>query len=279
MDFSDFASEALARRGVRRRWEVLCGHKTHLIEAGSGPATLLWFPAVGDAVSSFGPVLITLAERLKGTARVMAADPPGYGSSPLPPGTTLPTFGELMAWAEAIPSTAPGPWVLAGNSSGGVYAAAAATSGGAAAAGLLLVGWANWGIMDHPEFDLLCPADRAGLDRLLARTWHKPPPMREALARSLLERLGDPGYKRHVSSFDKNDFAARLEHFQGPVAFIGGARDGLVPPELIEASATSRKGAKSRLLEECGHYPHRERPAQFASVLEELARWCLSDRP
>jgi pimeloyl-ACP methyl ester carboxylesterase len=206
----------------------------------------------------------------------LAVDPPGYGSSALPRGTSPPTFDELRGWAESILATADGPWVLAGNSSGGVFATAAAVGGCAGVAGLLLVGWANWGIAEHPAFDVLCPVDRAGLEYLLSRTWHRPPPLRAAVTKSLLEQLGDPGYRRHVSSFDKNDFAARLERFRGPLAFIGGVSDGLVPPELIVASARSREGAESRVLDECGHYPHRERPVQFASVLEELVRWCLS---
>jgi pimeloyl-ACP methyl ester carboxylesterase len=99
---------------------------------------------------------------------------------------------------------------------------------------------------------------------------------REAAARSLLERFGEAGYKRDVSSFDRHDFTERLERFRGPVAFVGGMRDGLIPPALIEASANSREGARSHLLEACGHYPHREQPAQFISVLDELVRWCLS---
>lgn len=276
MDFSDFASRALVRRGAHRHWEMISGHNTHFLEAGSGTVTLLWFPAVGDAAASFGSVLLTLAQRLSGIARVVAVDPPGYGSSALQPGSLPPTFDELMGWAESLLATADGPWVLAGNSSGSVFATAAAVGGRAVAAGLVLVGWANWRIGDPPEFDVLCPTERAGLEQLLERTWHKPPLMREDAAMILLKRFGEAGYKRHVSSFDRHDFTERLERFRGPVAFVGGTHDGLVPPALIEASASSREGARSCLLEACGHYPHRERPAQFVSVLEELVRWCLS---
>ena len=95
MNLNQFFLSALERNGVERKYLDILGHQTHILQAGTGNAQLLWFPAVGDSSSSFGRVLLMLATKLDGIARITAIDPPGYDRSPFPPEKEMLGFEEL----------------------------------------------------------------------------------------------------------------------------------------------------------------------------------------
>jgi pimeloyl-ACP methyl ester carboxylesterase len=276
VNYNEFARKALERRGARGRLLDVAGHRTHVVEAGDGPVTVLWFPALGDDAVAFGAVLVSLAERLAGVGRVMAVDPPGYGSSTLPPDALMPTFGELSSWTEDLVQQTTGPLISMGNSSGGVLATVAAEAAGERAAGLILTAWADWKGADPPGHEEICPIDKDAVERLLRRSWHNPPALKPRLIAAHINRFSAPGFLRHAASFDRADFVKRFERYPGRVAFVGGLSDGLVPPPAIEASVAGRPGAEVRWIERSGHYPHKEQPVQLTQALEDLVRWCIS---
>jgi pimeloyl-ACP methyl ester carboxylesterase len=276
MKLDELSCIALARKGALRTWQVVDGFATHALEAGTGAATAVWMPALGDAASAFGAVLLALATRLDAGVRIIAVDPPGYGSSPAPDGQGPPSFTRLSRWAEAFATQQRGPTVWMGNSSGGALATAAAVAAGDEGSGLVLVGWPDWRFGDPPDPEVLCPGDPEGLLALQRRAWHRPPTLPGRSVQSLLERASAPAYRSHVASFDALHFSALLQGYGGPLALIGGLSDGLVPPDVIAATAASRPGAKVRWLEASGHYPHKERPDALAEVLTELLQDLLA---
>ncbi|NEQ66988.1 MAG: alpha/beta hydrolase [Symploca sp. SIO1B1] len=278
MTLSSFVATVLEQNGVRRQWVNLLGHQTHCLEAGDGAAHIFWFPAVGDSASSFGQTLLLLAESLHGIAKITAVDPPGYGASLLPPDREMLSFTELEPWVQELVASVEEPLILVGNSSGGVLATAAALSKETQVAGLIFVGWPDWRFGTPPKADL-CPVDISSLSNLLSRCWHRPPRLTNVALKNLLQQFTNHAYRGHVESFNANEFALKLDQFQGRLAFVGGVSDRLVPPTILEASAASRNNTKLCWITEAGHYPHREQPKQLVKVLTELTDWYLTSFP
>jgi pimeloyl-ACP methyl ester carboxylesterase len=233
------------------------------IELGASDAddVLVWFPAVGDSVRSFGRTALLLASRVRGL-RIVGIDPPGYG------GGAPPSFAELYAWApsEVARLNSFRHIVVSGNSSGGALAAAAAA--GSRTTGVIFVCWPDWRFGSPPTLEELCPLDAAGLDSLLTRSWHAMS-IDDSVRERWLRQLGSPEHRAHVASFDANGYAALLDGLEVPTAFVAGESDRLVPPAVVRASAEARNAA-FLILPRVGHYPQLEDPPSLASALAEL---------
>jgi pimeloyl-ACP methyl ester carboxylesterase len=96
------------------------------------------------------------------------------------------------------------------------------------------------------------------------------------IAARLVERLGAPSYREHIDSFDAEVASSRLDGYRGPLAFIAGRSDGLVTPDVVDASARAHPGSEIRWIDACGHYPHREQPAQLVAHMAELTEAFLA---
>lgn len=265
----------LVSQGVVSELRSVGGFATHVMSAGEGEASFVWFPALAESAVSFGPALVALASKLAGRCNVVAIDPPGYGGSQLPEGAVLPTFRELAPWAgEALAQVAGDGrrLVVAGNSSGGAIALSGVNRA-PGVAGLVFVAWPDWRYGQPPRAPELCPVDVPGLRELLARSWHSPPPIPDSIARTIVARLSDPSYHAHVASFDASEYVADLDRYRGPLAFVGGTSDRLVPPAAMEASAAAHQDRSVlRWMPDCGHYPHHESRDRFVHELAELTR-------
>ena len=79
-----------------------------------------------------------------------------------------------------------------------------------------------------------------------------------------------PAYRRHVESFDPTEASALLGAYAGPLAFVAGRNDRLVTPEMVQATARAFPRSEIRWIEQCGHYPHREKRDELVEVLTEL---------
>lgn len=274
MSLDELSCRALERQGAQRYVRDVAGLATHWLQAGAGDAALVWLPALGDAASAFGRVMMALAERVNGVARVIAVDPPGYGSSPPLPQHGLPDFETLYAWARKLTEVIEGELILSGNSSGAAMAIAASSS--PRTAGSILVAWPDWRHGTQPGTDVLCPADAEGFERLLRLSWHRPPRHPQRVVREVTRRFGSPEYRAHVGSFDAGRYCAELDRRRGRLAFVGGCSDGLVTPSMLETSAAAHPGASLDMIEASGHYPHKEQPDVLVRILEARIREMLA---
>ena len=254
---------------VERHFHGQDDDRYHVLEAGIGPGRIVCFPAVGDSASSYHRVLPALVEALDGRVRATAVDPPGYGRSVQKSGH-IPDFARLMDWAGQMCADEAGPLLFVGNSSGGAMATAAALAAGERTAGLVLVCWPDWRVGRLP-IDTLLPTDIAALEALLASAWHQPPEVPEGMAAMLLQRYASDAFRAHVRSLEPDLVLARYDAYTGPLDFIGGASDDLVPVEILRASVDRRPQARLRVLEACGHFPHRERPEAWVEAVATVA--------
>jgi 2-hydroxy-6-oxonona-2,4-dienedioate hydrolase len=61
----------------------------------------------------------------------------------------------------------------------------------------------------------------------------------------------------------------RLSAIQPPVTMIWGDGDGVLPLSYAETMQSRIPNARLRIIDDCGHVPHRQRPTQFLSLLQE----------
>lgn len=241
--------------------------ETRLIGAGEGRGSILFFPAIGDSAINYVPTLEEMARR---GFRSMAVDPPGYG---MQEGEAPPTFDDLMGqWCEELCKTIDGPKILIGNSVG-----AAVATGGVRApdvCGLALVGWPVF-VEALPTPTQLMPRTAAELDRLLRNSWFKPPPLGPSALRLLLARMDNKVQRAHANSLDPVTWLECLFDYEGPLLFVAGKNDGLVPLEAMYESSAEIPRSEIVVIDECGHYPHREQVGRFCDTIVQFAESSL----
>jgi len=76
----------------------------------------------------------------------------------------------------------------------------------------------------------------------------------------------DPGGQR-VSATDRLYLAAHL-----PTLIVWGERDPIIPAAHGEAAHAAIPGSRLEIFAGAGHFPHREQPVRFVSLVEEFVR-------
>ena len=76
----------------------------------------------------------------------------------------------------------------------------------------------------------------------------------------------DAGGQR-VSATDRLYLAAKL-----PTLIVWGERDPIIPTDHGRAAHAAIPGSRLEIFEGAGHFPHREHPVRFVSVLEDFMR-------
>lgn len=65
-------------------------------------------------------------------------------------------------------------------------------------------------------------------------------------------------------------YMERLHEISAPACFIHGEKDGLVPLADAQQAAQRVPGAHLQVMHNCGHWPQRERPAEFNRIINEF---------
>jgi pimeloyl-ACP methyl ester carboxylesterase len=268
------------------------GISVYLEEAGDGEPALILLHGFGASVFSFREVIEPLTE----WARVVAFDRPGFGF------TERPRRG---GWQGANPYGVEGQAgltvalmdelgvdraVLIGHSAGAAVAARVAivypervdalilvapailTSGGAP-------GWVR-PLLAIPQIDRLGPlAVRGFVDRLegiLDRSWYDASRLTDGVREGYKAPLRVDGWDRGLWEIlrapSAGDIAGRLSEICVPVLVLSGTADEIVPPSDSLAVAEAVPGARFALIDETGHVPHEERPADFVMLIEEFLK-------
>ncbi|MDW5593451.1 alpha/beta hydrolase [Conexibacter stalactiti] len=281
--------------------------QTRVLERGEGPAALVLLhgglagqsPYVG-AAELWQPLL----DRLR-VPRVLALDTPGVGAS------TLSDFGELTltgtkAWLAAmLAELGAERVVLVGHGEAALLALDCARERpeGIAVDGVALVAGHTTApaVAEMRNLTLLSPpprwsaaSQRWALERLSYSAAHVTPELVARLAehtadephRRAAELLGDVDTALERALDQGGAKAALYAHsrdvgFETPISIVWGAHDPLAPVEhghgLFEVLSTTRAPLDFNVVTRCGHFPHRERPAEAARLIEPFALRCLRD--
>ncbi|MDH5178742.1 MAG: alpha/beta hydrolase [Gammaproteobacteria bacterium] len=75
---------------------------------------------------------------------------------------------------------------------------------------------------------------------------------------------------RHIIPPDIDTIAGRVEALRKPLLLIYGTHDRIILRSSMERLAASVKGSRYEVLEQCGHVPEEEKPAEVVKLIREF---------
>jgi 2-hydroxy-6-oxonona-2,4-dienedioate hydrolase len=266
------------------------GLSTRYLSAGEGPA-LLMLHALGENALDWQWVLPDLAS----AHRVYAPDLPGFGGSAKLLSDYSPSFFARFA-AAFLDALEVERAAVVGNSLGGLIALHLALSEPARVEALGLIASAGLGrevnyalrqptLPGQGELAIAWGKTPAGAT---ARTWLRAPllfarPGRvpaewfeeqqrltqlpgflEAIVAALRAQI-DPRGQREV-------LLDRLHRLQMPALVVWGSSDRVFPKSQAQDAISRLEHGSLKILPDCGHLPHVERPDEFLTALEPFLR-------
>ncbi len=270
----------LLHKTVRRRFHSL-GFKSHMLESRFGrlhyllrdhpepSATLLLVHGLGTSSSTW----IKILPLLHGRYRIAALDLPGFGFSALNSADTYCTLMEhleaLTVFTDAVVRT---PCILLGHSFGGWVSALYASRYPRAVEHLVLVDTAGIyyrGVEKLRESFTVNSVQETR--RLLNDLWFRYPWYFQPFTGAIFRELKQRKMNELVASIDATYFL--VEEFSKltmPVSVIWGREDKMIRPECADILVKFVPQARASFIDECGHVPQLEKPAEFASLVLEI---------
>ena len=250
------------------------GQKIHYVEAGSGPTVIL-LHGLGGSSEVWQFNLTALTEKY----HVVVPDQIGFGKSDKPlVNYRIRTYVDFLdQFCKQLKIERPS---LVGNSMGGWIATAFTAAFPDRVDKLVLVdaaGYAPPKDIDTRTFYALNPTTREGTRVLLGKVFYNKLFQTDAaVEQAIASRLaaGD-GYtiNRITESIIRGeDFLDdAVKTIKRPTLIIWGRQDGLVPLAEGEHFNKDIAGSKLVVIDQCGHMPQIEKPAEFnAAVLKFL---------
>jgi len=118
--------------------------------------------------------------------------------------------------------------------------------------------------IDAVRAEGMAPVVEAALDRYLNPGLRATRPDIEAALRDTLLGTHPAAYMLACAAVRDADLRGALDRWAGPALVIGGAQDGGVPPERIQALAASIRGARLCMLDGASHLGPVEQPDAFS---------------
>ncbi|MCP5307046.1 MAG: pimeloyl-ACP methyl ester esterase BioH [Chromatiaceae bacterium] len=252
--------------------------KLYRDETGRGPQLVL-LHGWGMNAAVWEPLLGELARHY----RVTMIELPGHGASPAAP------VADLTVWAQACLDAAPARAHWLAWSLGGQVALRAARLAPDRVAGLFLVATTprfvqqdDWpcampAATFHQFADALTDDAHATVLRFLALQVMGDERARETLRilRAELERrphASPEGLRQGLELLLRNDLRTELSTLPGPVDWVFGARDTLVPSTLRARLPDLCPGGAMHVVAGAGHAPFLSHPADCLALLDAAVR-------
>jgi pimeloyl-ACP methyl ester carboxylesterase len=242
---------------------VINGIRIELIERGSGRPLLFLHPSIG--IKATAPVLDRLAQR----ARVIAPSHPGFGASEQPP--SFSSIDDLAYfYLDLLDELDLDHTIVAGVSLGGWIAAEMAVKSCARISHLVLANPVGIKVGDRETRDIADIfamteeqfAEMAYFDPGAGKHDYKAMPEAEVLAvarnREATARYGWSPYMHDPK------LKQRLHRIRVPTLLIWGTADRILAPPYGPAYCAAIPGARLEPIARAGHFPHLERPEEFA---------------
>jgi pimeloyl-ACP methyl ester carboxylesterase len=244
------------------------GQNVHYYEAGQGPAVILLhgLGAVKEVwMASFGV--------LTGKYHVYAIDQIGFGHSDKPLlDYKIATFADFLHGFMLAQHV--GKATLVGNSLGGWIAVDFAVQYPAMVEKLVLVDSAGIPWQQATTVDLN-PSSVAGTRLLLESLFYDKKVVTDQFVLQVFtdHLRNSDGYtiQRTLAGFSSPQFEdKKLDSIHVPTLVVWGRQDELIPLASGEKFRDGIAGAKLVVLEQCGHVPQIEKPAEFNQALLEF---------
>ena len=264
------------------------GVHTVYLEAGPPDAPpVILLHGLGATNASLLPVLADLAV----DHRVLAPDLPGFGQSSAPSASYSPAW--FAAWVEDLQHQVGARHaVLVGNSLGGRISLEAGLNHPRSVRGLVLLApspafrrlrqWVPAVRLLRPElanvpFALSHRVVVEGIRGMFSDPDRLPRPWYDAAAdecvrvfRSRAHRVAFLSCARQIyleDAYGRDGFWDRLPGLSPPALFVWGDRDRLVPSSFARHTSNALPSAGSIVLEDCGHVPQFEHPAETNAMI------------
>lgn len=255
--------------------EVLVfGQKIHYVEAGSGPTVIL-LHGLGGSTQAWQFNIGPLAEKF----HVVVLDQIGFGKSDKPLvnyriRTYVDFLDQFCKQLKIERAT------LVGNSMGGWIAAMYTAAFPDRVEKLVLVdaaGYAPPKDLDMRTLFALNPTTREGMKILTSKVFYNKLFQTDAAVEAAMAARFAAGDGYTINSITESiirgeDFLDDIvKTIKRPTLLIWGRQDGLVPLAAAEHFNKDIPGSKLIVIDQCGHVPNFEKPAEFnAAVLKFL---------
>lgn len=256
------------------------GVTTRVVESGSGDRVLVCIHGVGSRADRFIPVMPALADS---GFRIIAVDLPGHGlaSKPADYGYRPRDFARFVEGVlDALDLK--GVTIL-GTSLGGQVGATLACNRPDLVSRLVLIG--TMGIVPMDTESMVPPekvsdgspeAVRAKLTFLVSSpdqivdAWIREESQinSSAGARQALQKAAQALNEDSVNDLQTERLLDLRPDL--PILLVWGEKDGWTPLSMGYRSRDALPGAQLRVMDNCGHAPYFENPAEFAGLVEEF---------
>ena len=278
--------------GCQKTFVARGGLKVHYLEAGEGQAVLL--------VHGLGTSMVTwycnIDALVSGGYRVLALDLPGHGDSDKPKDLDYAPAGAAELIHQFLIELELDRISLVGNSAGGLVVALFSLAYPQQVEKLVLVAPGGLGrhitwllrIVSVPVLGELFYRPRLQSSMGLARRMFFSPPPIWAEVWPEMERVRNLPGARHAaiqsirSSVDllgqrrKSYILDRLRDLKCPQLTIWGEEDSIIPVSHAAAVRRALPRSVTRVIPECGHWPHMEKAEQFNELLVRFLDGSLS---
>ena len=268
------------RAGVEPRYEDLSGLRVRYVRRGRGP-TLVLLHGLASSIYTWADVIPALAE----DHDVVAVDLPGFGGSDIPEELSSSVYpATVLALMDRLGISRA---TLVGNSLGGSVAVVLAARHPERVRRIVLIDAAGFnldpsrrplilrliGFAPVPAALDALPIRRRVVTAALRQVFHERSRVTPEKVEEYLAPLARPGATEAIRSLlNQPSFGlpALVREVRVPTLIIWGRNDRWVPVADADRFASAIPAARKVVLEECGHLPQEERPAEVARLLEEF---------
>jgi 3-oxoadipate enol-lactonase len=112
------------------------------------------------------------------------------------------------------------------------------------------------------------------MERWFSQAFRQQRALEVAAWRNMLTRTPLEGYIGCSAAIAATDFSESSAGLSLPTLAIAGSEDGSTPPDVVRATAELITGSRFEQIDNAGHLPCVEQPAEYARLLNDFIREC-----
>lgn len=247
---------------------------SQIVELGSGDRTVLFLHGLFGTPEHWISVMEQLCQDYRVIAPQLPVDPqPGRRQHGI---NAISELSDLVA--EMVDQMEIAPFVICGNSLGGLVAIDLCARRPDFAKGLVLAGSA--GLFERsPIRGLRSKPSREFVRNTVSGIVYEQSLVTDELVDDWHQSVMDRDYVRFVLRVSRatrdRTVEKELADLDLPTLIIWGAEDEITPPSTGREFQQRIKGSQLKFIENCGHAPNWERPAEFARLLADFLPTCF----